>query len=168
KYNREEVRSMDEIHALRKKGVLTGDALRPAERTNLLADYPQAAIEKAREKLEAAESGQSTKFSGRSISRFRAQTAGAVSLIDKLLRLIDRDRDRGNRSERLSERNVELIQRTLEADYNTPTQQTKKSAYAKYIGRCEGSYELSEGATPTPALEECPASTILSCQRQLS
>jgi hypothetical protein len=101
--------------------------------TSLLADFSAEEIDKARAKVEAVETGRSDKFSGSSVSRFRAQTAGAVSLIDKMLRLIDRTRDRGNREPRLAKENLELIRITLERDYNTPTQQTKKSAYAKYL-----------------------------------
>lgn len=157
KFNREEVRSLAEIHALKQKGVVTGDALRATECANLLADYTEEQIDSAREKVEAAESGQSEKFSSRSISRFRLMTAGALSLLDKLLILIDRSRDKGNCGERISQVNSELIQKTIEKDYNTPTQQTKKSAYAKYLGRCEGVADVAEGKPPTPAREESGA-----------
>lgn len=157
KHNREEVRSLAEIHALKQKGVVTGDALRPLNSPNLLADYTEEEINSAREKVAAAESGQSDKYSGRSISRFRLMTAGALSLLDKLLILIDRNRDKGNREERISKVNSELIQKTIEQDYNTPTQQTKKSAYAKYLGRCEGADDEAQGAPATPAREESGA-----------
>lgn len=157
KHNREEVRSLAEIHALKQKGVVTGDALRPLNSPNLLADYTEEEINSARDKVAAAESGQSDKYSGRSISRFRLMTAGALSLLDKLLILIDRNRDKGNREERISKVNSELIQKTIEQDYNTPTQQTKKSAYAKYLGRCEGADDEAQGAPATPAREESGA-----------
>lgn len=157
KHNREEVRSLAEIHALKQKGVVTGDALRPLNSPNLLADYTEQEINSAREKVAAAESGQSDKYSGRSISRFRLMTAGALSLLDKLLILIDRNRDKGNREERISKVNSELIQKTIEQDYNTPTQQTKKSAYAKYLGRCEGAADEAQGTPATPAREESGA-----------
>lgn len=157
KHNREEVRSLAEIHALKQKGVVTGDALRPLNSPNLLADYTEEEINSAREKVAAAESGQSDKYSGRSISRFRLMTAGALSLLDKLLILIDRNRDKGNREERISKVNSELIQKTIEQDYNTPTQQTKKSAYAKYLGRCEGADDEAQGTPATPAREESGA-----------
>ena len=157
KFNREEVRSLAEIHALKQKGVVTGDALRTTDSTNLLADYSAEEIESAREKVEAAESGKSEKFSTRSISRFRLMTAGTLSLLDKLLILIDRKRDKGNREERISPVNSELIQKTIEEDYNTPTQQTKKSAFAKYLGRCLGVTDETQGEPPTPAREESGA-----------
>jgi len=157
KHDREEVRSLAEIHALKQKGVVTGDALRAQESPNLLADYTEEEIDSAREKVAASESGQSDKFSTRSISRFRLMTAGTLSLLDKLLILIDRNRDKGNREERISKVNSELIQKTIEKDYNTPTQQTKKSAYAKYLGRCEGVSDEAEGKPPTPAREESGA-----------
>lgn len=157
KHNREEVRSLAEIHALKQKGVVTGDALRAKDSPNLLADYTEAEIDSAREKVAAAESGESDKFSTRSISRFRLMTAGTLSLLDKLLILIDRNRDKGNREERISKVNSELIQKTIEKDYNTPTQQTKKSAYAKYLGRCEGIIDEADGKPATPAREESGA-----------
>lgn len=157
KHNREEVRSLAEIHALKQKGVVTGDALRAQNSPNLLADYTEEEINSAREKVAAAESGQSDKYSGRSISRFRLMTAGTLSLLDKLLILIDRNRDKGNREERISKVNSELIQKTIEQDYNTPTQQTKKSAYAKYLGRCEGATDEAQGVPATPAREESGA-----------
>ena len=99
RFNREEVLSLGELHTLRKKGVLQGDALRVDGNPNLLADFSAEEIDKARAKVEAIEAGRSDRFSGGSISRFRAKTAGAVSLIDKMLRLIDRTRDRGRRAD---------------------------------------------------------------------
>ncbi len=157
RFNKEEVLPLSTLHTMRKKGVLQGDALRIDGNPNLLADYSAEEIDKARAKVEAVETGRSNKFSSSSISRFRAQTAGAMSLIDKMIRLIDRTRDRGNREPRLAKENLELIRITLERDYNTPTQQTKKSAYAKYLGRCQGIYGLPEGEPAKPPLDESGA-----------
>ena len=138
KYGRIEVRSLQEIQQLLEQGVVTGEALRNGADPHQLANYTEAQIEKARRKLEAVEAGTSLEFSDRSISRFRRLIAGTSGRIDQLLRLIDRDRSKGNREPRVSDVNLNLIEKAVEEGYNTPKQQNKKGAFAKYLGFCEG------------------------------
>lgn len=147
KYGQVEVRSLREIQLLLEQGVVTGEALRSSADPHQLADYTEAEIEKARRKLEAVETGVSSVFSDRSISRFRRSIAGVPGRIDQLLRLMNRNRSKGNREPRVSDVNLNLIEKAVEEGYNTPKQQSKKGAFAKYLGFCDG---LAPDGTESP------------------
>ncbi len=147
KYGQVEVRQLQEIQLLLEQGAVTGEALRNSADPHQLANYTEAEIEKGRRKLEAVERGVSPEFSDRSISRFRRLIAGVSGRIEQLLRLMDRNRSKGNREPRVSDVNLNLIERAVEEGYNTAKQQNKKGAFAKYLGMCDG---LAPDGTKSP------------------
>lgn len=150
-------KSRREIELLHEQGHAAGEAVRLSTDPKDLASIPSSKLAKAREKLEALNTQNTVKFSKRSLARFRARVAGAATMLDQLIALVDMEADKGNRSERVSKVNLNLIEKAIEEGYNTPTQQRKKGAYAKYLGLCEGLDDTSVAAGTGPAREESGA-----------
>lgn len=156
-FGQQHYKSRREIEQLYDLGHAAGEAVRLSTDPKDLASIPTAKLEKAREKLEAVTTGRTDKYSKRSLSRFQAQIAGAATLLDQLIALVDNEADKGNRSERISKFNLNLIEKAIEEGYNTPTRQRKKGAYAKYLGLCEGLDDASLAAGTGPRREESGA-----------
>jgi len=150
-------KSRREIELLHDQGHAAGEAVRLSTDPKDLARIPSHKIEKAREKLEALNSRRTDKYSLRSLSRFQARIAGAATLLDQLIALVDNEADKGNRSDRISKVNLNLIEKAIEEGYNTPTRQRKKGAFAKYLGLCEGLDDASVAAGTGPKREESGA-----------
>ena len=150
-------KSRREIELLYDQGHAAGEAVRLCTDPKDLASIPSHKIEKAREKLEALNSSCTKKYSRRSLSRFQARVAGAATLLDQLILLVDSEADKGNRTDRISKVNLNLIEKAIEEGYNTPTQQRKKGAFAKYLGMCEGLDDASVAAGTGPKREESGA-----------
>lgn len=150
-------KSRREIEQLYDQGHAAGEAVRLSTDPKDLASIPSHKIEKAREKLEALNSRRTDKYSQRSLARFQARIAGAATLLDQLIALVDNEADKGNRADRISKVNLNLIEKAIEEGYNTPTQQRKKGAYAKYLGLCEGLDDASVAAGTGPKREESGA-----------
>jgi|GEM_PF-3316462 len=150
-------KSRREIELLHDQGHAAGEAVRLSTDPKDLASIPSHKIEKAREKLEALNSRCTAKYSKRSLSRFQARIAGAATLLDQLILLVDNEADKGNRADRISKVNLNLIEKAIEEGYNTPTQQRKKGAYAKYRGMCAGLDDASLAAETGPKREESGA-----------
>ena len=150
-------KSLREIELLHEQGHAVGEAVRLSTDPKDLANIPSHKLEKAREKLEALNTQSTAKYSRRSLARFRARVAGAAQMLDQLIALVDNEGEKGNRADRISKVNLNLIERAIEQGYNTPTRQRKKGAYAKYLGLCEGADAASVTAGNGPAREESGA-----------
>ena len=150
-------KSLREIELLHEQGHAAGDAVRLSTDPKDLANIPSKQLEKAREKLEALTAQSTVKYSKRSLARFRARVGGAATLLDQLIALVDNEADKGNRSDRVSKVNLNLIEKAIEEGYNTPTRQRKKGAYAKYLGLCSGLDAMSVAVGGGPAREDSGA-----------
>ncbi|MEO6277370.1 Mu transposase C-terminal domain-containing protein [Roseateles sp.] len=156
-FGQQQFKSRREIELLYEQGHAAGEAVRLSTDPKDLASIPSAKLEMARERLEAVNSGSTAKYSKRSLARFRSRIAGAATLLDQLIALVDKEAEKGNRSERISKVNLNLIEKAIEEGYNTPTQQRKSGAYAKYRGLCEGLDDASVAAVAGPKREESGA-----------
>ena len=150
-------RSRREIEHLYDQGHAAGDAVRLSTDPTDLASIPKHKIAKAREKWEALKHRRTDTYSLRSLARFQAKIAGAPTMLDELIALVDNGADKGNRADRISKVNLNLIEKAIEEGYNTPTRQRKKGAYAKYLGLCEGLDDASVAAGTGPKREESGA-----------
>ena len=102
-----------------------------------LANYSKEQIEVASRRLEAISEGDASKISIRSLQRWNAQAQGAVTQVDKLLSLVDRNKDKGNRTARLPENSEILAKEAIGEFFNKPEGRMASAVYGKYQLLCE-------------------------------
>lgn len=124
-------------------GVIKVDGVISAPAIARLADHTPDQLAAAERKLIAVESQDQESQSTRSLARWTSKVAGLSSRIEKVLALVDRMHDRGNRSPRISDKHTALIERSIAAHYNTSTQSTKREAHRLYVASCEGVKEVN-------------------------
>src|SRR3989338_4134215 len=102
-----------------------------------LADLSAEQIETAINCLDAINDNNTNIASPRSIQRWNAKIKGAVTNIDKLIALANRNHDKGNRTGRLPEKAESLSEESIRLFFNTPECRTAIATYQKYQGLCE-------------------------------
>lgn len=117
--------------------MLEGDPLRGAPEVKQLADFSKDELGRALVRLNAVQTNDTSALSSRSLARYRAAVENSTSDLDALISLTDLQRQRGNRSARLSDEVEELAKRAVEMRFNTPERPPKKGAYAQYVIDCE-------------------------------
>lgn len=104
-----------------------------------ISDIPEEQLQKAILKLKALDEN-SKSVPMRTKQRWMQKTSLKESRIEKLLALVNRDCDKGNYTERISERNEELINNTLKR-FNTKEAKTRLAAHLEYKIECENEGE---------------------------
>lgn len=106
-------------------------------RLRYLADLSAEQIEAANNCLDAINNNNVNNASPRSIHRWNAKIKGAITNIDKLIALANRNQDKGNRTDRLPEKAESLAEESIRCFFNTPECRTALAVYAKYQDLCE-------------------------------
>jgi transposase InsO family protein len=128
---------LDALMQAHKVGILKTDGIRPTDNSPSISDYTQEELTRAAKRLDALRAGTTEEFGQRSLERFRALTAHAQNDLEALLALVDRNRDKGNTTSRLSDRNLALIESTIGDRYNTPENRRITQVYEQYSARCQ-------------------------------
>jgi len=102
-----------------------------------LAEFSKEQLEIASERLEAITEGGTNKASVRTLQRWGAMMNGAATQLDRLIALVDRNQDKGNRMARLPEKAESLAEEAIRLHYNTPECRTACATYQKYQILCE-------------------------------
>jgi putative transposase len=135
---------LDALMQAHKVGLVETDGILNEQSKTSIADLSSDELQRAMKRLEALRNGDTREFSERSLSRFRQRTAGKNEL-EALLALVDHQRLKGNKTPRISETNLELIEKVIEEHYNTPENRLKTKTYDLYSARCEETKEPHGG-----------------------
>lgn len=113
-----------------------------------LSDLSAAQIETATNCLEAINGNKTNIVSPRTINRWKEKIKGAVTNLDKLIALVNRNQDRGNHTVRLPEKAESLAEESIRNFYNTPECRTAIATYQKYQVLCE-EHDINPMSYPT-------------------
>lgn len=103
--------------------------------TRSLADLPPKALKRGQQRLELMGSSPES-IAPRTLSRYKKAASLAMGGAERLLMLVGRHEERGNRTPRLSEENLQLISDSIKQRYNTPTRTTIHKAWEAYKQMC--------------------------------
>ena len=141
--------SIDTIVHLNGQGLIKGEGFTVATQVKQLADVSEHELERALARLEAIKQDEQGPLSERTLSRSRSKVAQAATDLDALLALVDGERRKGNRLERLDEQAEKLAEESIDTKYNDPRACTRIGAYRDYVTACH-EWEKKEGAQCIP------------------
>lgn len=140
------------------KQAITVDGMTASADNAELAMYSDMQISNALERLRALDEWDLSRYSSRSLERFRMKTKHCNTHIGRVLALVDESAAKGNRTPRFTERDEEAIQLAIESKYNTPEAPTKMAAYLHYLSLCEAKDRESQGG---PAINRVSQTTFI-------
>ncbi|MEB2319635.1 MAG: hypothetical protein OZ935_13350 [Pseudomonadota bacterium] len=155
------VRSLQLLQNLNKLGQLEAEAFRSPSDLRTIADVSPDELERAMERLAAVDAGKSPEFSTRTIAKFRRTIRNAPTRLDALLALIDRTRERGNRTPKTSRGARVLAKRAIRRFFNSPERRTKKAAYGAYAEMCKNRSQRGNLTRPMAYATFCQLCTEL-------
>jgi len=112
------------------------NSYRPPEKN--IADLSYEQIETANNRIDALTNGNTNNVSVRTIQSWKSKINDSMTMLEKTIALIDSNKDKGNRTQRLPDLVEALAEEAIRVFYNNPDNKMAVGAYREYQKLCEG------------------------------